>query len=132
MNKNNGDIMKEDIEDKNVEQKNDVELKENEDVSNEVEKKELNPFIEYILEIFHPNHVMEFLNSLDENQKFFVETFISGFECGLGRQIIGVYDTEYLKNKKLTNELFTTLKFGISTFVRKEDGLSFTIVWRLS
>lgn len=92
----------------------------------------VNAVINYILNLFHPTRTYHFLSTLSEDNVKFIQNFCLGFEGCLGRPIYGVYDPEYIKSMKLTDELLGILNFHIRTFKRKEDGLSFSVVWRKS
>lgn len=98
-------------------------------VDDEAAEQKRNPMVDYVLNIFNHEHVEEFLDTLDDEKKEFLSVFVVGFESCLMKNIVGVYDTNYMKSMNLTNELLDMLGLNIRSFTRKQDGLDFTIVW---
>lgn len=68
-----------------------------------------NPFIDYIQKAFVKERFEEYINSLNEEQKKFILTFILGFQAALGRNIVGVYDYDYINGFHFTQELLDSL-----------------------
>ena len=68
-----------------------------------------NPFLDYIQSVFVKERFEEYMNSLNEDQKKFILTFILGFQAALGRNIVGVYDYDYINGFHFTTELLDSL-----------------------
>ena len=68
-----------------------------------------NPFLDYIQSAFSKEHFEGYMNSLNEEQRKFILTFILGFQAAIGRNIVGVYDYDYINGFHFTTELLDSI-----------------------
>ena len=91
-----------------------LEINENDEVTsvgvNEAEEQiASNPFLDYIQGIFVKERFEDYMNTLSEEQRKFILTFILGFQTAIGRNIVGVYDYNYISGFHFTQELLDSL-----------------------
>lgn len=97
-----------------------LEINENDEVTNvgdEIPQQEVaeepnvasNPFLDYIQSAFNKEHFEGYMDSLNEEQKKFLLTFVLGFQSAIGRNIVGVYDYDYINGFHFTTELLDSL-----------------------
>ena len=86
-----------------------------------------NPISEYFAEIFSMEHMEEFFSTLNEKQRDQLSIFLMGFSQGVENDYLGVFDVEYLRSKKLTDEIMNTLGLCVKSF--KLVDFTFAVVY---
>ena len=87
-----------------------------------------NPFIDYIQKAFVKERFEEYINSLNEEQKKFILTFILGFQAAIGRNIVGVYDYDYINGFHFTQELLDSLGIVLRPIEVTDLEMKFVVV----
>lgn len=103
---------------------------EQEEVVNESveEQTPSNPFLDYIQSAFVKERFEEYMNTLNEEQKKFIVTFILGFQSALGRNIVGVYDYDYINGFHFTSELLDSLRIILRPIEVTDLEMKFVVV----
>ena len=103
---------------------------EQEEVVNEPveEQTTSNPFLDYIQSAFVKERFEEYMNTLNEEQKKFIVTFILGFQSALGRNIVGVYDYDYINGFHFTSELLDSLRIILRPIEVTDLEMKFVVV----
>lgn len=87
-----------------------------------------NPFMDYIQSAFVKERFEEYMNTLNEEQKKFIVTFILGFQSALGRNIVGVYDYDYINGFHFTSELLDSLRIILRPIEVTDLEMKFVVV----
>ena len=105
------------------------ETSEEENVVNEqVEEQQFNPFLDYLQKCFSEEKSVEYISSLDEDQKAFLSSFILGFQSAIGRNIVGVYDYSYIEGFHFTVELLQSLNIVLKPIEVEDKNMKFVLV----
>ena len=87
-----------------------------------------NPFIDYIQKAFVKERFEEYINTLNEEQKKFILTFILGFQAAIGHNIVGVYDYDYINGFHFTKELLDSLGIVLRPIEVTDLEMKFVVV----
>ena len=88
----------------------------------------VNPVISYLQGVFTREKSNEFLDSLEEEQKKFIYTFILGFQTAIGRNIVGVYDYDYISGFNFTNEFLASVNVVSRPIEVTDINLKFVLI----
>ena len=87
-----------------------------------------NPFSEYLEKVFSKEESDKFFESLDSNQKIFVNGFISGIRYSIGDRVVGVYSTDYINGFHFTKELLDAVRIIVQHVEVESLNLKFTFI----
>ena len=98
------------------------------DVNEQVTEQQFNPFLDYLQKCFSEEKSLEYISTLDEEQKSFISSFILGFQSAIGRNIVGVYDYSYIEGFHFTIELLQSLNIVLKPIEVEDKNMKFVLV----
>ena len=88
----------------------------------------VNPFFTYLQSAFNKEKTDEYFSSLNEEQKKFISAFVSGFQSAIGRNIVGVYDYNYIDGFHFTPEVLQTVNVFLRPIEVTDLQMKFVVV----
>lgn len=90
----------------------------------------LTPEAKFVINIFRKEKIDEFLDNLTEEQKKFIYIFVSGFQAGIEKKIVGIYSKDYIETRELTDDILNSYGIKIKQIAVNDLNLNFMIVWQ--
>ena len=86
--------------------------------------------ISHLNTVFNVEKSTEFIDTLNDAQRQFLFVFVSGFQAGIGRNIVGVFSEEYISKNSFTEEVLAQVSLKMKHITVKDIELSFVLVWQ--
>lgn len=86
--------------------------------------------IEHLNKVFNIDKSAEFIDCLNNEQRQFLFVFVSGFQAGIGRNIVGVFSEDYINDNQFSEEVLSQVSLKMKHISVKDIELSFVLVWQ--
>lgn len=86
--------------------------------------------ISHLNTVFNIEKSTEFIDTLNSEQRQFLFVFVSGFQAGIDRNIVGVFSEDYINQNSFTEEVLAQVSLKMKHITVKDIELSFVLVWQ--